>query len=338
MGQLWQKYKLRVLRRHLLWRAFRARHKLRLVQDRTSEMDETSILCVACLRNEALRLPYCLDYHRRLGVTHFLFVDNASDDGTVALLSGQPDVSLWSTSASYKDARFGLDWTTWIQMKYARGKWCLTLDADELLVFPHNKTRTLRDLTLFMEKSGQSALGALMLDLYPKGPIDQVTYHAGDDPRAVMPYFDPEPYRAVRQMPKDNLWVQGGVRERVFFADDPRRGPTLNKLPLVKWHWRYVYINSTHAMLPREMNHAYDGPGESRLSGVLLHTKFLPVAIEKSQEEKIRKQHFAQPDAFGDYYDAVIQAPDLWHEGAVAYEGWEQLEALGLMSRGDWRA
>ncbi|MBW6416305.1 glycosyltransferase family 2 protein [Celeribacter sp. PS-C1] len=300
-------------------------------------MDDASILCVACLRNEVPRLPYFLEYYRRLGVTHFLFVDNDSNDGARTLLTGEPDVSLWSTSASYKDARFGLDWTTWLQMKYARGKWCLTLDADELLVFPGDKTQTLRDLTLFMDETGQQALGALMLDLYPKGPIDQVRYHAGQDPLEVTPYFDPAPYRAVRQVPKDNLWVQGGARERVFFADDPRRGPTLNKLPLVKWHWRYVYINSTHAMLPSVLNHAYDGPGGACLSGVLLHTKFLPVAIEKSREEKTRKQHFAQPDAFGDYYDAVIKGPDLWHEASIAYEGAEQLEALGLMSRGSWR-
>lgn len=336
MRRIWQSYKLWVRRRYLLWRAIRARHKLRVIQDRTSDIDETSILCVGCLRNEALRLPYFLEYHRRLGVTHFLFVDNDSDDGTVELLSGQPDVSLWSTGESYKQARFGLDWTTWLQLKYARGKWCLTLDADELLVFPFHETRTLRDLTLFLDETGQKAFGALMLDLYPEGPIDGADYRAGQDPLEVVPFFDPGPYRTVRQAPKDNLWVQGGARERVFFADDPRRGPTLNKLPLVKWHWRYVYLNSTHSMLPRALNHAYNGPGDTRLCGVLLHTKFLPIAVEKSVEEKTRKQHFAQPDAFGAYYDAVISGPTLWHEGSVAYEGWEQLEALGLMSRGAW--
>ncbi len=300
--------------------------------DRTDAIGAEPILCFACLRNEALRLPYFLDYYRRLGVTHFLIVDNASTDETRALLMDQPDVSLWSTEASYKAARFGLDWVTWLQMRYGSGRWCLTVDADELLVFAQDGVQTLRDVTRSLDNQGVTAFGALMLDMYPQGAIDSVDYHPGDDPLIVLTHFDAGPFRATRQMPKQNLWVQGGVRERVFFADEPTKGPTLNKLPLVKWHWRSVYVNSTHAMLPPAQNLAYDGPGDSRPCGVLLHTKFLPNAIEKSREEKLRKQHFGQPDAFDGYYDAVIDAPVLWHEGSVAYQGWEQLVSLGLMS------
>ncbi|ATG48334.1 glycosyl transferase family 2 [Celeribacter ethanolicus] len=337
LGRVWQSYKLRVLRRHLLWRAFRARHGLRVVRNRTSAIGPDAILCVAVVRNESQRLPYFLDHHRRLGVTHFLFVDNDSTDGTAELLSEQPDVSLWSTTASYKAARFGLDWTTWLQMKYAHGKWCLTLDADELLIYPYHETRSLRDLTGYLEGIDVRAMGALMLELYPKEGLNEVAYRPGQNPLEILRYFDAGPYRSERQKPKDNLWVQGGVRERVFFARNRRRGPTLNKLPLVKWHWRYAYVNSTHAMLPQTLNLAYDGPGQVHLSGVLLHTKFLSIVVEKSAEEKERRQHFADPDQFGAYYDELIAGPTLWHESSVAYEDWRQLEKLGLMARGDWR-
>ncbi|AJE44991.1 Glycosyl transferase family 2 [Celeribacter indicus] len=336
MGRLWQNYRLRMLRRYLLWRAFRSRRDLRLVRDRTKSIAPKSILCLCCVRNEAERLPFFLAYYRRLGVDHFLFIDNDSTDGTPAFLQEQPDVSLWSTTASYKASRFGLDWTNRLLARYGRGHWCLTVDADELLAYPFEETRTLHDLVLHLESEGAVAMGALMLDLYPVGPIDGISHEAGQDPREVLTHFDPGPYRAQRQRRKRNLWVQGGARERMFFAQNPRRGPTLNKLPLVKWHWRYVYINSTHAMLPKALNFAYDGPGDSRLCGVLLHTKFLPVAIEKSREEKSRKQHFGQPEAFDTYYDAVIAAPDFFYAGSVAYKDWRQLEALGLLSRGSW--
>ncbi|PTQ69749.1 glycosyl transferase family 2 [Celeribacter persicus] len=337
MSRVWQRYKLRVLRRHLLWRAFRARHELRVVANRTASIGSDAILCVATVRNEAVRLPYFLDHYRRLGVSHFLFVDNDSTDATSELLADQPDVSLWSTSASYKEARFGLDWTTWLQMRYAHGKWCLTLDADELLIYPHHETQSLRDLTRFLDDINVRAMGALMLELYPKEGINQVEYAPGQNPLEILRYFDSGPYRSERQKPKNNLWVQGGVRERVFFARNRRRGPTLNKLPLVKWHWRYAYVNSTHAMLPQKLNLAYDGPGQVHLSGVLLHTKFLSIVVEKSAEEKQRRQHFSDPDLFSAYYDELIAGPTLWHESSVAYEGWRQLEMLGLMSRGDWK-
>jgi hypothetical protein len=77
--------------------------------------------------------------------------------------------------------------------------------------------------------------------------------------------------------------VQGGVRARMFFGKDPRRAPTLNKTPLVRWDRRYAYVSSTHSLLPRRLNHVYDTTGGEKLSGILLHTKFLHTIVEKSR-------------------------------------------------------
>lgn len=82
---------------------------------------------------------------------------------------------------------------------------------------------------------------------------------------------------------------------------------------------------------------AYDGPGGETPSGVLLHTKFLPEIIQKSQIEKQRRQHFHDPNQFGSYYDGIIDGPTLWTAQSVPFEGWEQLETLGLMNAGGWR-
>ena len=62
----------------------RARSKgreLRTVANRTNEIRPNDILLFCTMRNEDVRLPYFLRYYRDLGVDHFLFVDNASDDG-----------------------------------------------------------------------------------------------------------------------------------------------------------------------------------------------------------------------------------------------------------------
>jgi glycosyltransferase involved in cell wall biosynthesis len=337
MRELLRKYKLRMLRKYALWRAFRARRQLKALRVQHDKIKAASLLCVMSVRDEAVRLPYFFKYYRNLGVDHFLIIDNGSSDGTPEYVLAQSDTSIWSTTASYKGSRFGLDWTTWLQIKYARSKWCLTLDADELLVFPKCDTRSLKDLTEHLDDIGQRAFGALMLDMYPKGPIDGERYKPEGDPTSVLRWFDAGPYRSRRQMPKENLWVQGGVRERVFFANDPEKGPTLNKLPLVKWDARYAYTNSTHSLLPAELNHTYNGPFDSRLSGVLLHTKFLHIAVEKSLEEKVRQQHFGKPDLFQDYYDKIISAPNLWNESSIEYTGSQQFVDLGLMSMGSWK-
>lgn len=332
---LWNAARLRAKRRRLIYRAWRKRGELQPVQDRTAAIPPGGILAFTTLRNEALRLPWFFRHYRALGVAHFIVVDNGSDDGCAAWLAAQPDVSLWTTQASYKASRFGVDWITWLMARYGHGHWCLHVDADELLIYPHHETRPLPALTAALEARGQVALGALMLDLYPEGPLGAQGYEGGD-PTAVLPLFDAGPYRAQWQLRNGNLWVQGGARARAFFADNPGRAPTLNKLPLVKWSWRNVWQNSTHSLLPPHLNAAYDGPGAATLSGVLLHTKFLPDITDRARSEQVRAQHFHDPAVFDDYYDAVAEAPVLAHDGSVRFTGWQQLETLGLMSRGGW--
>ncbi len=329
-------YRLRLKRRRMLWRSFRSRHHLTCLADRTRLIAPQGVLAFTVLRNEITRLPWFFHHYRRLGVDHFLMVDNGSDDGTAQYLLNQPDVSLWQTDASYREARFGLDWLTWLQMRYGHGHWTLMVDADELLIYAHHETRSLQDLTRWLDGRGQSAFGALMLDLYPKGALGDQDYDPQSDPTELLNCFDGGPYRRQRQSPLGNLWVQGGVRDRAFFADRPERSPTLNKIPLVRWSRRYAYVNSCHSALPRVLNAAYDGPGGQSPSGVLLHTKFLPDVIEKSRVEKKRRQHFHDPDKFSVYYDAIIESPILWTPQSVHLKGWEQLAQLELMESGDW--
>ncbi|WP_170335735.1 glycosyltransferase family 2 protein [Ruegeria arenilitoris] len=331
-----QMYRLRMKRRRLLWRSFRSRHQLNSLSDRTRLIAKGDILSFTTLRNELERLPWFFRHYRSLGVDHFLMVDNGSDDGTVAYLQEQPDVSLWQTDASYRGSRFGLDWLTWLQMRYGHDHWTLMVDADELLIYAHHDTRSLKDLTAWLQNRGHSAFGALMLDMYPKGHLDQHKYDPQSNPLDLLNWFDSGPYRAQRQNPLGNLWVQGGVRERVFFADHPDRSPTLNKIPLVHWSRRYAYVNSCHSALPRYLNFAYDGPGGDTPAGVLLHTKFLPQVIKSAETEKERRQHFHDPDLFGPYYDAIVAAPNLWNAHSVRYTGWAQLEGLGLMNSKGW--
>jgi hypothetical protein len=50
-----------------------------------------------------------------------------------AHLAEQPALSLWTTEESYKPARFGMDWLTWLMMRHGHGHWCPALDADPKL-------------------------------------------------------------------------------------------------------------------------------------------------------------------------------------------------------------
>ncbi|MFN0115397.1 MAG: glycosyltransferase family 2 protein [Paracoccaceae bacterium] len=327
-------YGLRWKRRRMLWRALKARHQMALVRDRTALIRPGDILCFACVRNERLRLPWFLAHHRALGVRQFLFIDNASDDGTADYLAEQPDASMWRTDGDYRASRFGMDWVNRLLARYGHGHWCLILDADEALVYPHHDSRTLADLTAWLDRRGQAALPAMLLDMYPRGPVGSAGYVEGANPFETLEWFDATGYRAGRHGTQGGRRVQGGPRERVFFPDAPDRAPTLNKLPLVRWHWRHAFVNSTHTALPPRLNAVAEVP--DAVSGVLLHSKFLSLAIDKAREDSLRRVHFHDPDAFAGYYDRLIADPTLWVSGSLRFSGWEQLEELGLMSRGDW--
>lgn len=329
-------YRRRLIRKRLLWRAFRRRRDLKLVSDRLGSIGPGTILGFATLRNEALRLPFFLDHYRRLGVEHFLLVDNDSTDGSVELLGRQPDVTLWHTAASYKGARFGIDWLNWLASRYAHRHWVVMVDADEVLIYPDWERRGLRDLTGWLDRQGSMMMGAMMLDMYPKGPPDEQSYTPGQDPAEILHWFDAYGYWAQRQRKLDNLWLQGGVRARCFFADDPARAPTLNKIPLIRWRRGFTFVNSTHSALPARLNHTFDEGGREKLSGILLHYKFLPGTALRAQEEKRRGEHFQVRERYADYYDRLSANPDLWSSESTRFTGWPQLVDLGLMSRGGW--
>ncbi|MEM9318708.1 MAG: glycosyltransferase family 2 protein [Pseudomonadota bacterium] len=332
-----ERYGLRLNRKRYLVRAWRKSRALELAADRTWTIRPDDILCFVTLRNERARLPYFLRYYRERGVRHFLIVDNASSDTGLAYLIDQPDCSVWTTEASYKSARFGMDWVNHLLRRYGHGHWCLTVDADEFLVYPYCDTRPLPALTYWLENAGVRAFGTMVLDMYPQGPVGQATYRDGEDPFERLCWFDSGNYTITRNWEFGNLWIQGGPRARMFFADTPYDAPALNKIPLVHWHRRYTYVSSTHMLLPRGLNLVFDEWGGEKASGVLLHSKFLNTFTSKAEEELKRREHYARSREYEAYLlDQSAGSPVFWNSWSQRLEGWRQLELLGLMSKGNW--
>ena len=329
-------YRLRLQRKRWRIRAFRKRRELASVVDRTSQIKKNDIIVFSTLRNEKVRLPYFLRYYRDLGVNHFIIVDNGSDDGTLEYLQDQNDVSVWGTGASYKRARFGVDWLNWLQMKYGHGHWTLVVDPDEFLIYPFCDTRPLGALCDWLDASSIKSFAAMLIDMYPKGPLDAVPYRAGQDPFEIAAWFDSGNYLVDRNKRFGNLWIQGGPRARTFFQDQPAKAPALNKIPLVKWDREYAYVSSTHMLLPRGLNLVYDEWGGEKASGCLLHAKFLNTFEAKAKEELTRGQHYAASREYTAYAEKDEANPDLWCKWSEKYINWRQLEILGLMSKGNW--
>ena len=334
--QLITSYYFRLKRKRRLIRAYRKAISLQSVSRKTGQIGRDDLILCATMRNELARLPFFLDYYRKLGIGHFLIVDNGSADQSVEYLSAQPDVSVWRTEASYKRANFGVDWVNFLLTRYARGHWALTVDSDEFLQYPYSDTRPLRALTDWLDASGYKCFPAMLLDMYPKNEFDDAHLAVGENPLKKLRYFDAGNYVQRLDPLYRNLWIQGGPRRRTMFAHDPEQAPALNKIPLVKWRLGYAYISSTHSLLPRGLNQVYEEWGGEKPSGALLHAKFCADIGTKAADAVEGNRHYAGSREYLALRGTQNPVSHFWQPQSAEYEGWQQLEELGLISAGGW--
>jgi len=333
MRKLLQHYRLRLLRKRWQVRTIVRKKDLTNLTLGEAARKPGGIFLFSTMRNEIARLPYFLEYYRSLGVDQFFIVDNGSTDGTTELLKAQPDVSLWHTKASYRRSKFGVLWINNLLNAYGHKHWCLVVDVDELFIYPHHKTRPLRALTDWLDLGLISSFSAMLIDMYAKAPTPCAE---GQNPLEVLTHFDSGNYTQRRNIRFTELWIQGGPRQRLFFPNAPAKAPALNKTPLVFWRKHYVYISSTHLLLPRSLNQTYEREGGEKICGALLHTKFLPDIADRAREELKRGEHYANSAEYLAYSDNPEALAQMWSAQSTEYVDWQQLERLGLISTGGW--
>ena len=282
------------------------------------------VRCFATVRNEAVRLPHFLDYHRNLGIDRFFVVDNASEDGSAEYLLAQSDVHVFHTSESYATSRFGVAWLNELLDGHGVGHWTLTLDADELLVYPLSETVDIHRLTSFLSQAQADGLVTFLLDMYSRAPIRETSYSPGSPFLAACRYFDRDTYH---QKDANGIPVRGGPRHRLFWRghERPKPSPVLKKGPLVRWRAGLAYEASTHLIadlrLPRTV------------TGALLHFKFFADLYTNAEKETERKEHWDSAAQYAAYWSVLEQNPALsaFFEGSMRYENSMQLVETGLL-------
>lgn len=195
------------------------------------------ITAIVLVYNEALRLPHFLDHHAKLGVGHFIVVDNASDDGSAAILDENPHVTRICTKMPYSENKAA--WREVLADLYLSDRWALFVDADELLVYPGWPERDLDWFCDLMDARGYRALFTTMVDMYPDKPLSTMNYEAGSPFLNAAPWFDTGNYRLIPLEPKaQKLWptphyrVFGGARERLFSEGRDRQPNLLDRMIL----------------------------------------------------------------------------------------------------------
>lgn len=328
MFDTFKKTVLRPLRIHLL--SLKFARTLSLVQDNLAHLKRSKYVSISTLRNEAFRIAAFIDHHERLGVDHFVFIDNESTDNLYEVLRGRTNVTIFHSQASYKDTRFGICWSNYILSRYCAGKWILSLDPDEYLVYPGCDAIRLPQLTAAMTDKDCRSLCVTMVDMYSERGVAENVVADGQNALDICPYFDAEGYEETRSDEYDAVIVRGGPRARVFFDRKVAASPTLNKVPLILWRRHYAYLHSAHFAWPYGLNteslRRMDG-----LRGALLHFKFVASFATKVAEETVRQQHAVD---YANYVRPDIQDLRFYSDVSRRYDGWRSLAACNIVRPG----
>ena len=277
------------------------------------------------------RLEHFLCYYRKIGIEHFIIIDNKSEDNTVDRLTELTDVSLFKADGNYRDSRFGVDWVNYIASKYCIGKWVLHVDADEYFVFPEIDSMTIQELSSELASCGRNSMQCLMLDMYSQKVTSENVVSKGQDPRAVCSFFDGSGYLIKYDRITNTKWIKGGVRGRIFFPEI-EKGPALNKTPLVYWKRHYAFLKSTHQLWPYFLNDWGDDSNEVPRSA-LLHFKFLSDFSYKVQEELNRKQHTHEYNSYSSSGDCSTEISFYENAISVEYLSWRSLSEIKVSFR-----
>lgn len=292
-------------------------------------MDENSLppgdalALYTCIRDELDRLPWFFDYYRRLGVEHFVVIDNGSTDGSTAYLLSQSGTTVFRTEDSYHGAFSGMVWINHLKSKLSPAAWVLYADVDEALVYDGCERRSVADLAETLDMAGHEAFTAFMLDMFStdasggtgKGPdVNYVTRYPlylpqiQVTPKPLCPYFQ----------------IRGGVRS--LFAT----GEEMTKTPLVKSGADIDFLQSSHTVTPARV---------SDMTGILLHYKIIDGIAEEAA--RVLKDQTRSPHCRA-RYAKYRDAPDLSELIGAAmadvrtYRAPDDLVAAGLMTPIRW--
>lgn len=281
--------------------------------------NKSEIRLFLIVRNESLRLPYFFEYYKKLGVDRFFVVNNNSTDKTQDFLLKQNNTHIFFTKEVFKRQAERFDY---LIHKYGLGHWCVVVDADEFLRYPHSEKLDIKKLCSYLDEQNFNSLHCLLLDMYANKPLDKVKYNKGQNPIFITPFFDVDSHSITRKYNEGSIdfMFVGGLRNRVFNID----AIWLSKYPLIKVHKKLYLHWGTHII---ENSHI------ANIIGTSLHFKYFNDFIPRVSEETIRKEHWNNAKQYQIYNSKTANNPSInfYNSKSTAFKNNNQLIKLRLM-------
>ncbi len=264
--------------------------------------EEVIVLCQ--VKNGLPYLEEFLSHHRTLGVKHFFFLDNGSQDPTVPYLTSQEDVTVFRCLLPFKV--FRVVFKRFLINRISTDQWVLLLDIDELFDFPFSESISLASLLAYLKTHQYSTVVTQMLDLFRKdkgGNLDKAPSFKASNRYYELTHLTRRRYFCPNEASNPAIaFFHGGIRNRVFGLD----GAYLTKHALF---WASEGIRLDH-------DHWVKGAKVADISAVLYHYKFLdhfPAYVREAVEQEY---HYGNSVEYKAYFSKLEEGENmnLWSD------------------------
>jgi hypothetical protein len=280
-------------------------------------------------------LDWFLAYYRGLGVGYFIFLDLGAKRDLHDWLAGAADCAVWRP-IGFMHPSNTIHALNFLRHHYAEGRWCLSVEPFDLLVFPKSETRHLRDLTDFIESEQRDHVFAVVVDAYGDRPARAMSLQAGQSPVELLPFFDKFGYQTMDEAEDFSVPIMGGVQRRALYGDEPKQAPPLNRIPLVKLTKEAYYTASTRQLVPHRLNTAHS-KWHSTTTACLLRYAMLSdeVSLHVAKQAEGGQLY---PDGTTSLYPGSEKMADmaLVNQNSGRFSGSQDLLACGLLNNGQW--
>ena len=236
--------------------AFRAGRRLKRTLGKKSGKSLKSVVAVVPYYGDEQLLPWFLTYYRKIGISYFVFLDISAGHDLTRRLDATVDCAVWVPNG-FTHPGSTIHALNYLRHRYARTKWCLSVEPCDFMVFPKSETRHIRDLIDFLESEQRRHAYAIVVDTYGDVPSAEMTASSDTSPFEQLPYFDRFGYQTGEIEELRVVPLVGGVQRRSLYGDEPHKAPALNRIPLIKLAWDCYYSASTRVLVPPRFNTAH---------------------------------------------------------------------------------
>lgn len=284
---------------------------------------EAVVLCL--VRNGAAYVDDYIEHYKNLGFAHIAFLDNGSEDDTVARACRYEGVTVLRSLASFRKEKLGMKHA--MMTLFGVGTWSLLADIDEFFQYPMMDSLPLKEFLRYLNANRYTSVVAHLLDMVPDATLGEIARHNIPAIGCAQWYFDSadiqkHPYFVRGNVVSNDavkLWY-GGVRERLFH---------IGKLLLTKHALNFgdgkLIVYSGHTIGNRRI---------ADVTGLLLHYKYIGDVHSHIRQAVENRNYFDSSREYRCYLEQFDNNPSLrfTSPASVPYGGHESLLNEGMFT------